>query len=69
MACGWASIISVVGERAIQIVADQLFYLQSRGLNYNQARDMLINAFLGEIISFDKKLDANIKQDILDNLA
>jgi len=30
---------------------DEIFYLQSRGINANDARNLLINAFAAEIIN------------------
>jgi Fe-S cluster assembly protein SufD len=33
-----------------QLDEDALFYLQARGLSFNEARDMLIHAFAGEIL-------------------
>tara|TARA_R110002072_G_scaffold8552_4_gene43332 strand:+ start:8555 stop:9853 length:1299 start_codon:yes stop_codon:yes gene_type:complete len=47
---------------------DALFYLQSRGLSYFEARKILIEAFLGEIIELDKNLNSKLKHFILDIL-
>ena len=33
-----------------QLDEDAIFYLRARGLNYFEARDMLIHAFAGEIL-------------------
>ena len=45
-----------------------LFYLQSRGLSYENARKMLVDAFLGEIVNLDSDLSAEAKDYILSNL-
>jgi len=39
------------GATVSQLEDDEIFYLQSRGINANDARNLLINAFAAEIIS------------------
>ena len=45
-----------------------IFYLQSRGVSESDARKMLIQAFLGEILEKDKSLISSYKEFILNNL-
>ena len=44
---------------------DQLFYLMSRGLNYQQSRKLLINGFLLDVV--EKITDLEIK-DLIKNI-
>ena len=45
-----------------------LFYLQSRGLSYENARKILVDAFLEEIVNLDRELSVEAKDYILSNL-
>ncbi len=40
------------GATVSQLEDDQIFYLQSRGIDENDARKLLVNAFATEIINF-----------------
>jgi len=46
------------GSTTGQLDMDALFYLQCRGLNYAAAKQMLVNAFVGEVI---ERLDAPLQ--------
>ncbi len=45
-----------------QLDKDALFYLQSRAIGYNEARNMLIHSFAGEVL--DKIKNDNIREEI-----
>lgn len=45
------------GATTSQLDADLLFYFQSRGVNYSRARQLLLRAFLRELIPDDSRLD------------
>ena len=40
------------GATVSQLEDDEIFYLQSRGINQDDSRKLLINAFAGEIINY-----------------
>ncbi len=47
------------GSASGSLNGDSIFYLMSRGLNYNQARELLINGFLLDVV--EKITDSEIK--------
>ena len=47
------------GSASGSLNEDSIFYLMSRGLNYNQARELLINGFLLDVV--EKITDSEIK--------
>lgn len=56
------------GATVSQLEDDEIFYLQSRGINASDARNLLVNAFAAEIInklpidSLRESLNASIKR-------
>ena len=50
------------GATVSQLEDDEIFYLQSRGINEEDARSLLINAFAAEVIN---QVSINSLQDIL----
>ena len=53
------------GSASGSLNEDSIFYLMSRGLNYNQARELLINGFLLDVV--EKITDSEIK-NLIKNL-
>ncbi len=54
------------GSTTGQLDMDALFYLQCRGLNYDSAKQMLVNAFVGEVV---ERLDDELKDWVWEKLA
>ena len=53
------------GSASGSLNEDSIFYLMSRGLNYHQARELLINGFLLDVV--EKITDSEIK-NLIKNL-
>ena len=47
------------GSASGNLNEDSIFYLMSRGLNYNQSKELLINGFLLDVV--EKITDSEIK--------
>ena len=45
-----AEVEDVLSANAFTLDEDAIFYLRARGLNYAEARDMLIHAFAGQVL-------------------
>ena len=49
------------GSTTGKIDNDALFYLRSRGINFNEAKQILLNAFLNDIVDNVKNNDVNLE--------
>ena len=49
------------GSTTGKIDNDALFYLRSRGINLNEAKQILLNAFLNDIVDNVKNNDVNLE--------